>query len=45
MTTGNPADVGFGNPGGLIGFTVNEDGELDGAPMVGGVPGFEHCSG
>ncbi len=45
VTTGDPAEVGFGNPGGLIGFVLNEDGELESGPLVGGVPGFEYCSG
>ena len=45
VTTGDPAEVGFGNPGGLIGFPLNEDGEFDGPPLVGGIPGFEYCSG
>ena len=45
VTTGDPSQVGFGNPGGLIGFVLNEDGEFESSPMVGGVPGFEYCSG
>jgi hypothetical protein len=45
VTTGDPSQIGFGNPGGLIGFVLNEDGEFESAPMVGGVPGFEYCSG
>jgi len=43
VTTGDPDDVGFGNPGGLIGFEL--DGDVLGPPMVGGIPGFEYCSG
>ena len=45
VTTGDPAQIGFGNPGGLIGFAMTPNGFLTGAPMVGGVPGFEYCSG
>lgn len=39
MTTGDPAQVGLGNPGGLIGFVLDEDGEFQSAPPVGGIPG------
>lgn len=44
VTTGNPGDVGYGNPGGLIGFPLEGD-TVSGPPVIGGVPGFEYCSG
>lgn len=44
VTTGNPDDAGRGNPGHLIGFAMANDGTV-GPPQVGGVPGYEHCSG
>ncbi|MDI9904797.1 hypothetical protein [Rhodococcus sp. IEGM 1406] len=43
VTTGDPGQVGNGNPGGLIGFSIH--GGTVGPPVVGGVPGFEYCSG
>lgn len=43
VTTGDPSRVGFGNPGGLIGFAIK--GNTVGPPVVGGIPGFEYCSG
>ncbi|MGW6656755.1 hypothetical protein [Rhodococcus sp. NPDC055024] len=43
VTTGDPSQVGNGDPGGLIGFSIH-DGTV-GPPVVGGVPGFEYCSG
>ena len=33
-----------GGPG-VIGFRVNDDGNTVGPPMIGGIPGFEYCSG
>lgn len=44
VTTGNPDDVGYDNPGGLIGFSLEGD-TVAGSPVVGGVSGFEYCSG
>lgn len=43
VTTGDPGQVGNGDPGGLIGFSIH-DGTV-GPPVIGGVPGFEYCSG
>ena len=44
VTTGDPSKIGYGNPGGLIGFAIGDGGKL-GPPEVGGVPGFEYCVG
>lgn len=44
VTTGDPDKGGFRNPGDLIGFAVRNDNTV-GPPMVGGVPGYEYCSG
>ncbi|KAA0024928.1 hypothetical protein [Antrihabitans cavernicola] len=42
-TTGDPNAVGNGNPGDLIGFAIG--GDTVGPPEIGGIPGFEYCSG
>lgn len=44
VTTGNPDSAGRGNPGRLIGFAMGGGGTV-GPPQVGGVPGYEYCSG
>lgn len=44
VTTGKPDDAGRGNPGRLIGFAMADGGTV-GPPQVGGVPGYEYCSG